>query len=120
MHKKLTTAVVIVGIGVAIFVVLTIFLNNLLSEERLKTMLIEPAQKETGRKITIGSAGVSLFSGIKIDDIRIKEADSETDFISLKTFRLQYKLLPLLQKNLVITEKKGKKKLYSATTVKFW
>ena len=104
MHKKLTTVAVVVGIVVAIFVVLTIFLNNLLSEERLKAMLIEPAQKEIGRKITIGSARVSLFSGITINDIRVKEAASDSDFISLKTFRLQYKLLPLLQKNLVITE----------------
>ena len=104
MQKKLTTAAVVIGIGVAIFVVLTIFLNNLLSEERLKAMLIEPAQKEIGRQITIGSAGISLFSGITINDIHVKESDSDRDFISLKTFHLKYTLLPLLQKNLVITE----------------
>jgi uncharacterized protein involved in outer membrane biogenesis len=104
MQKKLTTLAIVGGIGVAIFVILNIFLNNLLSEERLKAMLIEPAQKEIDRKITIGSAGISLFSGITINDIRIKEADSDSDFISLKTFRLKYKLWPLLQKNLVITE----------------
>ena len=98
MKKKLTTAAIIVGTCVVAFIVLTVILNNLLSEERLRVMLIEPAQKEIGRKITIGDAGVSLFSGINLRDIHIKEADSNDDFISLKAFRLQYKLLPLLQK----------------------
>ncbi|MEN8142296.1 MAG: AsmA family protein [Thermodesulfobacteriota bacterium] len=104
MKKKFVTLMTVLGGGVVIFIVLTLILNNLLTEERLKVMLIDPAEQQLGRKVTIGSAGVSLLKGISINDIAIKEPDKETDFISIKAFRLRFKILPLLNRELVIKE----------------
>jgi uncharacterized protein involved in outer membrane biogenesis len=104
MKRKLRAFAIIIGAGFLIFLILTILLNRLLSEERLKAMLIDPAQKELGRQVTLGSLDVSLLRGITIKDIGIKERDSKQDFISVKTFRLSYELLPLLRKKLVIKE----------------
>lgn len=104
MKRMLKTFVIIVGSGFLIFLLLNTLLNKFLSEERLKAMLIEPAQKELGRQVTIGSLEVSLLRGITIKDIAVKEGDSNQDFISVDTFRLSYELLPLLQKKLVIKE----------------
>lgn len=104
MKKKFMTLLTVIAAGVIIFIVLTLVLNNLLTEERMKAMLIDPAEQKLGRQVTIGSAVVSLLSGISINDIRIKEADKETDFVSIKAFRLRFEILPLLNKELVIKE----------------
>ncbi|NTV14884.1 MAG: AsmA family protein, partial [Desulfobulbaceae bacterium] len=79
-------------------------LKNLLSEERLRVMLIEPAQDQLGRQVEIGAIKVSLWSGIDINDIVVKEKNPAQDFVSIGTFRIKYELLPLFEKRLVIKE----------------
>lgn len=104
MQKKLRIFAIIIGVGFLIFLTMNLLLNKLLSEERLMAMLIDPAQKAIGREITLGSLDVSLLKGITITDINIKERKGKQDFVSIKTFRLSYQLLPLLRKHLVIKE----------------
>lgn len=104
MQKKLRIFAIIIGAAFLIFLTLNMLLNRLLSEERLMAMLIEPAQKAIGREVTLGSLDVSLLRGITITDINIKERNGKQNFVSIKTFRLSYELLPLLRKHLVIKE----------------
>lgn len=104
MKRKLPVSVIIlIIIGVA-YIIANLTLSNLLSRERLLVMLVEPVEDQLGRKIEVGSIKVSLFSGIDINDIVIKEKDTTQEFASIGTFRLKYKLLPLFKKRLVITE----------------
>ncbi len=104
MKNKLTlTIILIAALGLGIMIA-TLVLNQLLSEERLRIMLIEPAEAQLGRKIDIGAINVSLFSGINIDNITVHGKTPGKNFLTIATFRLNYQLLPLLQKQLVITE----------------
>jgi len=79
-------------------------LTNFLSEERLRVMLIEPLQDQLGRQVEVGSIKVSVFSGIEIKDISIKEKSPGQEFAAIGSCRLNYDPLPLFEKRLVITE----------------
>lgn len=96
-----------VGLGAflaACYLAADLTLKNLLSEERLRVMLIEPVQDQLGRQMEIGSIKASVFSGIEIKDIIVKEKNPAQAFLTIGTFRLNYELLPLLEKRLVIKE----------------
>ncbi len=83
---------------------LSVFVRYYLTEDRLKAMVIPPAEQSLGRQVAIGGIQVGLFKGIAIEDFAIKEEDGEADFVSAKSFVLHYDLLPLLKKQLVVTE----------------
>lgn len=104
MKKKLIIILAILGFIGGAYLIASLALSNLLSAERLRVMLVEPIENQLGRKVEIGAIKVSLFSGIEINDIIVKEKNPARDFISIATFRLNYELLPLLHKRLVIKE----------------
>jgi len=80
------------------------FVHFYLTDERVKELIIPQAEAALGRKVAIGDIKIGLLSGITIQDFLIKEADTETNFISTKAFVLSYDLMPLLQKKLIISE----------------
>ncbi len=94
----LVVLVILVGVGLAAFV------RYYLTEERLQAMIIPPAQEALGRDVSIGTIDVSLLKGISVNNVTIKEADGSTDFLSVGSFVLRYNLMPLLQKELVVSE----------------
>ncbi len=75
-----------------------------LTDERIKSLIIPPAEEALGRTVAIGEIQVSLLSGITVRDFSIKEQDKSTDFIKAEAFVLQYELMPLLQKEVVISQ----------------
>lgn len=104
MNRKLQIIVMILAIIGAAFVAASLALHSLLSPERLRIMLVEPVEERLGRKIEIGAIEISLFSGIDIKDIVVREKDPAREFASIDNFRLRYELLPLFRKRLVIKE----------------
>jgi len=95
---------IIVLVIIIVIVGLSLFVRFYLTDERVKALVVPPTEEALGRKVDIGSIDVSLFRGITINDFAVKEQDGSTDFISSKAFVLRYSLLPLLQKNIKITE----------------
>ena len=95
---------IIVLLVVVSFAGLVVFVHYYLTEERVKTLIIPQAEAALGRDVAIGEIKIGLLSGITIKDFLIKEADKKNDFVSTKAFVLSYKLLPLLQKKLIISE----------------
>ncbi len=83
---------------------LSLLVHYVLTEAKLKAMLVPPAEKALGRQVTIGTIKVGLFSGIVVHDFSVKEKDGKTNFVSARAFILRYDLLPLLQKKLAISE----------------
>jgi len=67
-------------------------------------LVVPPSEKALGRKVNIGDIDVSILSGISSHDFAIKEADGQADFLSARVFVLDYDLLPLLQKKLMVRE----------------
>ncbi len=103
--KKIVKIIGVLAVLLAILVVgLNIFVKSYLTDARIKTLVVPPAEKVLGRRVTIGSINVSLFSGITIKNFAVKEQDGETDFIHAKAFKIRYDLLPLLRKKLRVTE----------------
>ncbi|MEA2059553.1 MAG: AsmA family protein [Thermodesulfobacteriota bacterium] len=89
---------------IAVVVAFSVFITFFLTEDRLKTLLIPRAEEHLGRSVSIESIKAGLFSGITIKNAVVKEKDSKKNFISVKKFVLSYKLMPLLEKKLVVSE----------------
>jgi uncharacterized protein involved in outer membrane biogenesis len=103
MKKKLLYAG---GIGAAIIVViiigLTIFVKSYLKSDRLKAIIIPKIEEFTGRKANVGNINVSLFKGIDVQGISLMDRAGKGEFLKVREFVLNYSLLPLLHKQLVI------------------
>lgn len=98
---------VLAGIVVIVLLViagLSAFVHFYLTGDRLEAMLVPPAQKALGRDITLGRIKVSLFQGVTVEGITVKEPDGKQDFASVGSFMLRYDLMPLLQKKFVVSE----------------
>ncbi|MEN8140861.1 MAG: AsmA family protein [Thermodesulfobacteriota bacterium] len=104
MKKPLKIIAIIAVLALLIMLGLAVFINTYFTDERLRAMLLPPVQKAVGREVTVGNLKVSLFTGIKLYDVQIKEEDGKGNFFSSNRFILSYDLLPLLQKQLVIKE----------------
>lgn len=115
--------IILVGVGLAVFV------RFYLTDERLNELIKPQAEKALGREVVLGNIDVSLLKGITVNDFAVKEADGSTDFIRIKGFILRYELMPLLQKNLIVSEIKliepqinisrGKDGLFNFATLAF-
>lgn len=91
----LLVAIALIGIQLA--------LKFYFTQERLTNLIQPQIKKATGRRTKLGQVSIGLFSGIKLTDLAIKEANGKEDFFKVTAFSLSYKLWPLLHKKLVIT-----------------
>jgi hypothetical protein len=104
MGKLSRILVTLVGLVCVVLIGLAIFVHFYLTEDRVKALIIPPAEEALGRKVHIGSIDVGLFTGITVKDVSVKEADGKKDFLSTGEFVLRYNLWPLLQGTLVVSE----------------
>jgi AsmA protein len=94
----------IIGLGVIVVVGLMVIVKFYLTDERVRDLVVPQAESALGRKVTIGSINVGLFSGISISSFSVKELDGTSQFLSAEQFVIAYKLLPLLQRKVVVSE----------------
>jgi hypothetical protein len=104
MKKFLKVAAIVVGVLVLLVIGLTILVKSYLSSDRLKPIILPRAEAMTGRKVQLDEINVSLFSGIVAKGLSVKEKDGQKDFLKIGRFVLSYKLLPLLERQLVISK----------------
>ncbi len=94
------------GILIAVVLVvvagLSIVVGRYLTSDRLKALIIPKVEEFTGRTASIERIDVSIFRGIAVKGIRLMEEDGRNEFVNVKEFVLEYRLLPLLKKRLVI------------------
>ncbi|MDD5233081.1 MAG: AsmA-like C-terminal region-containing protein [Syntrophales bacterium] len=102
MKKSLKIAIIAAAVLLAAFASLYLFLRSYLTDERVRAIVSELAEKSLNRKVLLGEADLSLFRGIVVRGIEIKEKDGETAFVKAKEFNLMYRFLPLLSGRLVI------------------
>jgi AsmA protein len=96
---------IISGVIIITFIIaLTVFIKIYITPESVKAYLIPEAEKALKRKVQLGDIDISLLKGIQVRDFVIKEADEKTVFIACKDFILQYRLLPLLSRKVIIEE----------------
>jgi AsmA protein len=104
MRRFLKGIAIVVGILVLLVIALSIFVKSYLSSDRLKPIILPRVEAMTGRKVQLDEINVSLFSGIVAKGLSVKERDGQKDFLKIGKFVLSYRLLPLLQKQLVISK----------------
>lgn len=104
MKKKFVwAAAIFIGLVFVLFLGLSILVKTYLKSDTLKSLIIPKVEQATGRKLGISEIRVSLFRGIVVKGIILKEHDGSKDFIKADEFVLDYQLWPLLRKQLVIT-----------------
>lgn len=104
MRRWIIRGIIILGIFLLLFIGLNIFIKSYLSGERLKAMILPRAEALMGRKVNLEEIHVSLFRGVVAKGLSIKEMDGQRDFLKMKEFVLNYRLLPLLKKEFVISK----------------
>lgn len=104
MSKKIIWAGGILVIIIIIIVLgLSLFVKSYLTTDRLRSIIVPKVEALTARKAEFGEIHVSLFKGISVRGFSLKEKDGTEDFMRMKEFDLNYRLFPLLQKKLLIT-----------------
>jgi AsmA protein len=104
MKKSLKIGLIVLSVLLVIFIGITLLVKSYLTDAKIRTLVTETAEKSLHRKVIVGDIKISLFRGIVVRDLEVKERDSEEAFIRTKDFILKYQLLPLLSKKLIITE----------------
>ncbi len=98
----------IFGIAAVVIIIaiigLSFFVKSYLRSERLKALLIPRIEQATGRGVNIDSIQVSLFKGIVVKGFSIRGKSGEGDFIRAGSLVLNYRLLPLLKKEVIINK----------------
>jgi hypothetical protein len=101
MKRKLFIAAgVFFALVVVVVVALSVLVKTYLKSEQLKAIIIPRAEEFTGREVSIDRIDVSLFKGIVVKKLDVRE--NGRDFVSVEEFVLAYDLMPLLRKELVI------------------
>jgi hypothetical protein len=83
---------------------LSLFVRSYLDSEKLKSIVIPMVEDATGRDFGIEDIQASIFRGIVIKGIVLKEEDGNNDFVRADEFVLRFRLLPLIRKQVVIKE----------------
>ena len=104
MKKVLKIAGITVGVLVALFAVILVLAKIVITPERVKNTVIPLAQKALQRPVHMGDIKVSIFSGIIIDKMEIREKDGEEMFLTANLVKLRYQFWPLLKKRIVVDE----------------
>ena len=104
MGKLSRILVALVILICVVLIGLALFVRFYFTEDRVRALIIPPAEEALGRKVHIGSIDVGLFTGITVKDFSVKEADGKTDFLSTGEFVLRYNLWPLLQGTVAVSE----------------
>jgi AsmA protein len=97
--KYLILAAGLLAVLVVAFVVLA---KVLITPERIKQVLLPRVEKTLQRPVALGEVDFSLFSGILLNDLVIREKTGDEIFISADQVALRYQFWPLLKKRVVI------------------
>lgn len=104
MSKFIKISAIIAGVVVALVVALIVLAQVLITPERVRETVLPLAEKALHRQVTLGEIDVSLFSGVSIQDLRVKEKTGEEDFVAADRIVLRYRIWPLFFLRVVVDE----------------
>ncbi|HEY7745230.1 MAG TPA: AsmA family protein [Desulfuromonadales bacterium] len=104
MKKTFRVLGIIFAILVLLIVVLTVAARILITPERIRATVLPMAKEALHREVEVGEINVSLFRGITLHDLNVRETDGKESFVSADQVVLRYQFWPLLFKRVVIDE----------------
>ena len=107
MSKAVKWILAIAGSLVALIVIAVIVLSMLLDVEKYKPQIEQQVAKATGRSFRLGGELKPSFFpwiGVRLSDLHMGNPPgfSEEDFVSVESFEVRVKLLPLLSRNIEV------------------
>src|SRR5690554_469266 len=98
----------VVGIFALVMVVIVaggaIMAKVLFTPERIREIVVPMAQEQLGREVSLERIEFSIFSGVILEGVQVKEENGEDDFIRAERALLRYRLWPLLKLRLEVDE----------------
>lgn len=104
MKKIGRAAGIVVAILVLVIVVLSVAARILITPERIRDAILPIARDALQREVELGDIEVSLFRGITLQNLNVREREGTESFIAADRVILRYQLWPLLYKRVVIDE----------------
>jgi AsmA protein len=95
---------IIAAVLVALAVVLVILAKVLITPERIRQTILPVATQSLHRDVTLGDIEVSLFSGVEVKNLVIREREGTEPFVSADRVVLRYRFWPLLLGHVVVDE----------------
>ena len=107
MKSLLKWSAIIVGCLVVVIIAALVLIPMFVDVQKYKPMLESKVTEATGRPFSVGDdLSLSLFpwAGVSFSDLRLGNPAgfAEKDFVTLKSFEVRVKLLPLLSKDIQI------------------
>jgi len=87
---------ILLGVALAVVVALAVLVKVLVTPERVRQTVVPLVEKNLHRSLQLGAIDVGLFSGIRLNDVVLLEADGKSEFVGVDGVVLRYRLLPLL------------------------
>lgn len=104
MNRALKIAGIVAAILVALLLSLVVLVKVLITPERVRKTVLPIAEKSLNRQISLGDIKVSIFSGIVLNDLTVREKTGPEPFIRAQKIKLDYQFWPLLSKRVIIDE----------------
>jgi AsmA protein len=104
MKKPVRYLAIGLGVLAGLLVVLFALARFLISSEQVRKTVLPMARESLHRDVQLGDIDISLFSGIVLHDLEVKERDGEETFLAARQVALRYRFWPLLLLRVVVDE----------------
>lgn len=104
MKKFVRITGIIFAILILVIVVLTVVARILITPERIRNAVLPIARDTLQREVELGDIEVSLFRGITLQNLNVREREGTESFIAAERVVLRYQFWPLLFKRVVVDE----------------
>ena len=94
----------LVLVPVAVIAALALSLPLILNTADYQALLVEQAEMQLGRKVSVKRASVEVFPYVRmaLDDVVIREPDGTTQFLFADHFFIDLRVFPLLQRKVLV------------------
>ncbi|MEK6548572.1 MAG: AsmA family protein, partial [Nitrospirota bacterium] len=101
LRRKLAWLVLV---PVAVIAAIVLSLPLILNTADYQALLVEQAEMQLGRKVSVKRAAVEVFPYVRIalDDVVIRELDGTTQFLFADHFFIDLRVFPLLQRKVLV------------------
>ncbi len=104
MKKLIKIAGILLGLLLVLIIAVFLLASFLITPDRVRSTVLPMAEKTLNREVSLGDIEISLFSGIVIKDLVVRERDGTENFIAANEVELRYQFWPLFFREVVVDE----------------